>query len=283
MKLVLSQKIHATGKIIPVKRAAELAATLARDLTMHSIPTNSHQLNFRNHLLLPAVLFVLVIALIERFHVDMALGQWLFHLEGGSENWPLRGHWLTETVIHQGGRYFVILLGLVIIGLMVASIKKVNLRPYRKGLLFLFISVLSSVTIVRLGKSLTHLDCPWHLKIFGGSADYYSLFSGKMAADSPGQCFPAGHSSSGYAWVALYFFALAYAQKYRWIGLGIGLAIGMMFGIAQQLRGAHFLSHDVWSLGISWFTAAGFYIVIFRQPKLATTTMEAHLSDIDPL
>jgi membrane-associated PAP2 superfamily phosphatase len=27
------------------------------------------------------------------------------------------------------------------------------------------------------------------------------------------------------------------------------------FGIAQQLRGAHFLSHDLWSFGVCWIVA----------------------------
>jgi membrane-associated PAP2 superfamily phosphatase len=37
--------------------------------------------------------------------------------------------------------------------------------------------------------------------------------------------------------------------------LGFGLAAGLIFGLAQQLRGAHFLSHDLWALAISWLVA----------------------------
>lgn len=222
---------------------------------------------FRNHLLLPGLLFVVTIALLEWFQVDIALGKFLFHLEGGVGSWPLRGAWLTETVIHRGGRDFVILLGLSIIGLLVASTKKDKLRTFRRGLTFIFLSVLSSVLLVRFGKSITGIDCPWNLKMFGGSTDYYSLFSEIGMSNSPGQCFPAGHSSSGYAWVALYFFSLAYAKEYRWIGLLFGLGLGIIFGIAQQLRGAHFISHDVWSLAISWFSAALLYYVMFIRSQ----------------
>ncbi|QYJ85612.1 phosphatase PAP2 family protein [Shewanella mesophila] len=222
---------------------------------------------FRNHLLLPGLLFITIVSLIEWSHFDLTLSQFLFHLEGGVDSWPLRGAWLTETVIHKGGRNFVILLGLIIIGLLIASIKKVNLRPYRKGLIFIFLSVLSSVVLVRLGKSITDIDCPWNLKMFGGSADYHSLFSRVGDLNSPGQCFPAGHSSSGYAWVVLYFFALAYGKQYRWLGLSFGLGLGMTFGLAQQFRGAHFISHDLWSLAISWFSAALLYYVMFARSQ----------------
>ena len=40
-----------------------------------------------------------------------------------------------------------------------------------------------------------------------------------------------------------------------------GLVDGTGFGVAQQLRGAHFLSHDLWTAAICWFTAvAGFFV-----------------------
>ena len=35
----------------------------------------------------------------------------------------------------------------------------------------------------------------------------------------------------------------------------VGLAAGAVFGLAQQLRGAHFLSHDIASLAVCWAVA----------------------------
>jgi len=32
-----------------------------------------------------------------------------------------------------------------------------------------------------------------------------------------------------------------------------GMALGLIYGIAQQLRGAHFLSHDLSTLAVCWF------------------------------
>ncbi|MBJ7575165.1 hypothetical protein JHB91_08225 [Luteimonas sp. MC1828] len=45
------------------------------------------------------------------------------------------------------------------------------------------------------------------------------------------------------------------APSGRRTGLAIGVAIGLVFGIDQQLRGAHFLSHDLWSLALCWAVA----------------------------
>jgi len=63
----------------------------------------------------------------------------------------------------------------------------------------------------------------------------------------------------------LYFFFLNAGPHLRWRGLAIGIAAGVVFGIAQQLRGAHFLSHDLWTAAICWTTAVGLYL--WLRPK----------------
>jgi membrane-associated PAP2 superfamily phosphatase len=77
------------------------------------------------------------------------------------------------------------------------------------------------------------------------------------------QCFPGGHSSSGFALLALYF-ALRdrRPRAARWF-LGGALAVGTLFAFGQEARGAHFLSHDLWSLGIAWFTCLAVYRLAF--------------------
>ena len=82
-------------------------------------------------------------------------------------------------------------------------------------------------------------------------------------------CFPAGHASAGYAWVALYFFFLATRPAWRWRGLAIGLATGAVFGISQQLRGAHFLSHDIFAMIICWGVALGSYYMLYPAVRRA--------------
>jgi len=68
-------------------------------------------------------------------------------------------------------------------------------------------------------------------------------------------CFPAAHASAGYAWVCAYFAARSLGVSWaKWLLVG-ALALGFLFGFGQQLRGAHFISHDLWTLAICWFTA----------------------------
>ncbi len=42
-------------------------------------------------------------------------------------------------------------------------------------------------------------------------------------------------------------------------GLGIALGLGMLFSFGQQARGAHFLSHDLWSAFIAWTICLALY------------------------
>jgi membrane-associated PAP2 superfamily phosphatase len=65
--------------------------------------------------------------------------------------------------------------------------------------------------------------------------------------------------------VALYFFFASVRPAWRRIGLAIGIGAGAILGVAQQLRGAHYLSHDLWTLAISWFVALGVHRLSVRR------------------
>jgi membrane-associated PAP2 superfamily phosphatase len=138
--------------------------------------------------------------------------------------------------------------------------------------------VVASVTLATLAvsllKSLTRMDCPWDLLRYGGTRPFIGMFEARHGLAASG-CFPAGHASAGYAWVALYFAALAARPAWRWAGLAIGLAGGALFGVSQQLRGAHFLSHDLWSLATCWLVALALYLLMLRGRRQPAPEMLA--------
>ncbi|MGW8423847.1 hypothetical protein ACWGXF_24280, partial [Comamonas sp. HJ-2] len=80
---------------------------------------------------------------------------------------------------------------------------------------------------------------------------------------------------SGYAWVGLYFFFKMIIPKYRWLGLLCGIMVGLTFGISQQLRGAHFISHDIVTILICWLIAT--LLFIFFSIKKYTVKNEKQL------
>ncbi len=218
------------------------------------------------HLLIPGLLFVAVILSWYRLHMDLQLADAIFLWEGGA--W-MRRDWLLAAVIHDGGRILVISLLLALIVALAGSFMSAYLQPYRDGLVYLFTVILLSLALINIVKAISGVPCPWSITRYGGSELFRDIWSG---FDFTGGCFPAGHASGGYAWVALYFFARVYFPRWRFFGLVVGMCLGLVFGVGQQLRGAHFLSHDIWTVTICWYVSLIGYLWFFRG-KLSRPTI----------
>ena len=205
------------------------------------------------HLWVPVIVFLALTTLLMGLHWDFWLADRLYALEGHA--WTLQSAYVTQDLLHASGRqasknaWFVLLLVLLI------SLFAPPVRQWRRPLAYLLLATLLSTVAVGALKRYTNMDCPWDLLRYGGSHSYYGLLTDRPPSLGRAQCFPGGHASAGYAWIALYFFFSATRRRWRWWGLGFGLATGFLFGIAQQLRGAHFLSHDLWALMICWLVA----------------------------
>ena len=46
--------------------------------------------------------------------------------------------------------------------------------------------------------------------------------------------------------------------------LSLAVGIGAVFGFGQEVRGAHFISHDLWSAFIVWFVELALYAGAFH-------------------
>ncbi|GAB6875094.1 phosphatase PAP2 family protein [Halomonas shantousis] len=195
----------------------------------------------------------MLIVLLDTFNVDFRVADQLYHLQ--HDSWSLKDNFITQQLIHQGGRDLSAVLGVVTLAGIVLSHCRRELASWRRPMTYLFASAALSMLGVSFLKHTISMECPWDLARYGGSAPFIGLFEPRPPAMSDTACFPAGHASAGYAWIALYFFFAATWARWRWAGLGVGLAMGLTFGVAQQLRGAHFLSHDLWTLMVCWTTS----------------------------
>lgn len=196
-------------------------------------------------------------------HGDQWLADALYALQGHA--WSLQSGYVTQDLLHAGGRQAVKYAWLGVLVAWLLSFKHSRLTRWRRPLAYLLLSTLLATVLVSAMKRWTHMDCPWDLVRYGGGKTYYGLFTPRPAGMRSSGCFPAGHASAGYAWIALYFFFLSTRPRLRWWGLGVGLCLGLLFGITQQLRGAHFLSHDLWALTTSWLVALALYRVMRLQ------------------
>lgn len=226
------------------------------------MPINSPKFLYA-HFIYPLTILIVLSTLFNLLDIDKILADYLYRLQGNS--WALKDNWITEQVLHKGGRIASLLLALVVLGLLVASYGLSNWIQHRKPLVYLFAAIAGNSLLVSLLKSFLAVSCPWEFQRYGGSLNYHTVFE-QLSLRNGGGCFPAGHASAGYAWIALYFFWLGHASNLRWAGLAIPLVAGIAFGFAQQVRGAHFISHDVWTLAICWFYSLVLYLLMFKKP-----------------
>ena len=212
---------------------------------------------YQQHLWLPLTAFAVLSVMLMGLGADQWLADRIY--VAGGHAWALQSNPLVEGIIHEGGRqaskwaWYAVAMGLLL------ALLHRPLAAWRWPLAYLLASTLLATALVAAMKRGTHMDCPWDLLRYGGEKPFYGLFTRRPMGLASAGCFPAGHASAGYAWVALYFFFLATRPRWRWWGLGCALAAGLVFGIAQQLRGAHFLSHDVWALLARWLVALSLY------------------------
>lgn len=186
----------------------------------------------------------------QGLQLDFRLADALYQWQGGE--WALQDHVLLQEWLHRGGRNLSQWMGAGVVLALLASLPPTPLRPWRRPLLFLFLAVAGSTLAVSTLKQLISMECPWDLARYGGEWPFVGLLAWRPDGMPDTACFPAGHASAGYAWLALYYFLAATLPRRRWLGLATGLGLGLVFGITQQLRGAHFLSHDLWTLMLCW-------------------------------
>ncbi len=210
----------------------------------------------RLHLWVPLGGALLLIALLQAGG-DRTLADALVRLEGGAWTWR-HAPWL-ELGVHRAGRATSIGAWLALAVGFAATIRREACHRWHAPTGYVLVSVLLATLAVSTLKAVTNVDCPWDLVRYGGDHRWIGLFDARPGEWSRARCFPAGHASAGYAWLSLYFAALQSAPRLRWVALGTALAAGLVFGLGQQLRGAHFASHDVASALVCWLVALGLW------------------------
>jgi membrane-associated PAP2 superfamily phosphatase len=237
------------------------------------------------HLILPLLLAIFMLFLYPSTGLDALFIQPYY--DANSLSFPLKQDWFLETIMHTSLKYSIVIiaLGLLlfwILGLKVLDFKmqcfkkpcfemlslkilgaksktsKAScLQIYHQHFLWVFVAMLIATTAISILKHMSNHACPWSLSIYGGNQPLLALFETLPIGAAAGHCFPGGHASGGFALMAFYFgFKDTSANianiKLANLGLLIGLLLGFAMGWAQMMRGAHFMSHNLWTAWIVW-------------------------------
>jgi len=218
------------------------------------------------------ILFGILIIWIGNYtNIDLALADAMFDRASGT--FPWRHAWLAERFNHDILKTILQVSGVMVVALAAwdwARPQQSWSATRRTGLRVLALSAILVPTCISVLKHFSDSHCPWDLQRYGGREPYVRLLEMLPGGVSPGQCLPGGHASSALWLVALAVFWLPHRPRMAAAVGGLMLAFGFAVGWMQQLRGAHFLTHTLWSMWIAVFVVD----VLYRTLKPAEPRAE---------
>lgn len=213
---------------------------------------------------------IAVIAFFELTDVDLWLQDHLFDFTtpglSKTARWVIdKDEPFTRKILHQWFKKLVIIGGVAALLGLIASYFKEALRPYRWRFAYLIVAFALVPVLVGGAKQFTNVYCPAQIERYGGDKLYVKVMERYPPDFKPkkkGKCFPAGHATSGSAFLALYFFFLT--ERARRMGLATGIFMGTFAGMFQMLRGEHFFSHTLVTMIASWIVVLLTYMAFCR-------------------
>ncbi len=183
--------------------------------------------------------------------MDLALAR----LVANGHGFALRENWFVGVVLHDWMRK----LAFVAAAWLLAGIwwpTGVLRRLSRPARIQWLAGLVLGVVLINLLKHWSRTSCPWDLAEFGGTGTYLTHWAWGLTDGGPGRCFPAGHASAGFAFLGGFFVLRPVSPGLARRCLALVLAAGFALGLAQQLRGAHFMSHTLWTAWFCWAAAS---------------------------
>jgi len=209
---------------------------------------------------------ILILLLGQYTDIDLRLADMAYDRARGV--FPLQHAWFTEQFNHVILKALLSCLAgaAVVVALWDTWRPHLNWAPSRRlGMRVLGMSAISVPVVVSLLKRASTSHCPWDLERYGGHEPYIRLLEWMPAGVDAGHCLPGGHASSALWLIALSAFWWP-EQPRKAFGVGaLMMAFALGVGFVQQLRGAHFLTHTLWSAWIACAVVMANYALAKRQ------------------
>ena len=172
-----------------------------------------------------------------------------------NHTFPWRYAWVTKYLLHRYLKVALIVAGLLVWAVALRA-RFVGAPRFLAGrtrrwwvIAWCFVLVPLASAVLR---RLSPMHCPWDIAEFGGRMPYLDAVRALSANVPPGHCAPAGYMTVG-TWLLAFALLWYPERRARSVVIGVGLVlVSLALGWVQQMRGAHFLSHSLWSLWWSW-------------------------------
>ncbi len=207
--------------------------------------------------------------------IDLALADMLY--DASNHSFPWQHAWLTETFSHVILKWLLMLMALGFVGYALSDAVRPVTRLDALNRLRLRVVALSAVLVplvISLLKQASSSHCPWDLARYGGEQPYVRIFEALPLDAVPGHCLPAGHASSALWLLSLAVYWLPARRRAAQLAAAMGIIFGAMVGFLQQMRGAHFLTHTLWSI---WIACAIVSVTILALQKKGWTTKDTRV------
>lgn len=188
-----------------------------------------------------AAAFALIILLARYTPLDHALTG--FFYDPATQRFPLKDQAFWAVIMHTGLKYLSVAIWFALLIAWVVLRRRSSWQRYRQAAGFtLLVAPLAALTVSSL-RALSAHSCPWDLSVFGGTAEYFRFFDAVPLNPGSGRCAPSGHAASGFVWLAGYIALRGVDRTAARLALAFSLVLGVLTGLTQLARGAHFFSH----------------------------------------
>jgi len=188
-----------------------------------------------------AAALALIIVLARYTPLDHALTGVFY--DPATRTFPLKDQAIWAVTLHAGLKYLSLSIWLALLIAWLVFRHHPAWRRYRAAAGFTLLAAPLAALAVSSLRALSAHSCPWDLSLFGGTADYFRFFDPVPLHPGPGRCAPSGHAAAGFAWLAGYIALRDVDRRAARIVLAFSLTLGILAGLTQLARGAHFFSH----------------------------------------
>ncbi len=201
------------------------------------------------HFLLYQIIFLIISFLFLSYffpvagQLDQTLIQPWMDAQGG---FPYRNDWSLAVLNHKYVKEILIAVYVFYVAAWLMSFKHNALKARHRELGYFFIVAILSTALIGLIKSHSPHACPWNMTTATAQGFIWKFNT------TNGHCFPGGHAATGFALMTGYFVYRLSRPARAYFFLITGIILGFCFGWAQMMRGAHFLSHNLWTAWFIW-------------------------------